>query len=301
MAATVRLVRIIFGLLWLAAVSAAQASIPHSTPRLSFSPSETRVRGFAPPTAIRAPELRLQVAEVRPVESDSLTIGVSGQKVFLSADPKGIDGWVNLYAYGNLNPTIFTDPYGLESQSYLSIIGNFTYTGGVAGNGLRALAGYLDTQYPLSATAGFVGSLANSAAAFATPASYVNNAASYASTVSTLYQQDGASVAASYAATSWNVGAVWSGVANINLATGQPVGNGLERGAVAAGGVAGTAGLAALGAGAVSTPMVTVTHFTDAATVANIQNGTGMLNAGSFVTLPNEVDRNECRSGRNST
>ncbi len=113
MAATVRLVRIIFGLLWLAAVSAAQASIPHSTPRLSFSPSETRVRGFAPPTAIRAPELRLQVAEVRPVESDSLTIGVSGQKVFLSADPSGIDSFPNLYAYANANPAFFTDPYGL--------------------------------------------------------------------------------------------------------------------------------------------------------------------------------------------
>jgi hypothetical protein len=35
--------------------------------------------------------------------------------------------------------------------------------------------------------------------------------------------------------------------------------------------------------------MVTVTHFTDAATVAKIQNGTGTLNAGSFVTLPSEV------------
>lgn len=39
------------------------------------------------------------------------------QKRFMSADPKGIDGWVNLYAYGNLNPTIFTDPYGLGVET----------------------------------------------------------------------------------------------------------------------------------------------------------------------------------------
>jgi hypothetical protein len=34
---------------------------------------------------------------------------------------------------------------------------------------------------------------------------------------------------------------------------------------------------------------VTVTHFTDATTVGQIQAGTGTLNAGSFVTLPSEV------------
>ncbi len=35
------------------------------------------------------------------------------QKRFLSSDPLGIDGGVNLYAYGNLNPVNFIDPYGL--------------------------------------------------------------------------------------------------------------------------------------------------------------------------------------------
>jgi hypothetical protein len=47
-----------------------------------------------------------------------------------------------------------------------------------------------------------------------------------------------------------------------------------------------TDGLGDLGAGG---DMVTVTHFTDAATIAKIGNGTGMLNAGTFVTLPSEV------------
>ena len=36
--------------------------------------------------------------------------------------------------------------------------------------------------------------------------------------------------------------------------------------------------------------MVTVTHFTNAETVAAIENGTGTLNPGSFVTLPGEVE-----------
>jgi hypothetical protein len=41
--------------------------------------------------------------------------------------------------------------------------------------------------------------------------------------------------------------------------------------------------------GSVENSMVTVTHFTDAATVGKITNGTGTLNAGSFVTLPSQV------------
>jgi len=35
------------------------------------------------------------------------------QKRFISTDPLGIDGGVNLYAYGNLNPLAFVDPMGL--------------------------------------------------------------------------------------------------------------------------------------------------------------------------------------------
>jgi uncharacterized protein RhaS with RHS repeats len=37
-------------------------------------------------------------------------------KKFISTDPMGIDGGANLYAYGNLNPLAFVDPYGLEAQ-----------------------------------------------------------------------------------------------------------------------------------------------------------------------------------------
>ncbi len=38
------------------------------------------------------------------------------QKRFISSDPMGIDGGVNLYAYGNLNPLAFVDPYGLCAE-----------------------------------------------------------------------------------------------------------------------------------------------------------------------------------------
>lgn len=46
---------------------------------------------------------------------------VSGRSYFISADPLGIDGGVNVYAYANLNPLAFVDPYGL--------CGNEPYTG----------------------------------------------------------------------------------------------------------------------------------------------------------------------------
>lgn len=36
-------------------------------------------------------------------------------KKWISADPLGIDGGVNVYAYANLNPLFFVDPYGLKN------------------------------------------------------------------------------------------------------------------------------------------------------------------------------------------
>ncbi len=134
---TVRVVKVIIGLLGLAAVSAAQASLPsYRASSFGLSPSETRVRGLAVPVALRAPELRLQVAEPRLVETDSLTILVLGQKVFLSADPSGIDSFPNLYAYGNLNPALFSDPYGLFG--WQNVAGGLRLIGG----GFETLAGY---------------------------------------------------------------------------------------------------------------------------------------------------------------
>jgi len=41
----------------------------------------------------------------------------SDLKRFLTEDPAGIDSWPNLYAYANLNPVFFVDPFGLGAES----------------------------------------------------------------------------------------------------------------------------------------------------------------------------------------
>jgi RHS repeat-associated protein len=43
------------------------------------------------------------------------------QKRFLSADPSGVDSFPNLYAYGNVNPGFYTDPYGLSAEGSGSV------------------------------------------------------------------------------------------------------------------------------------------------------------------------------------
>lgn len=48
---------------------------------------------------------------------------------FISCDPLGIDGGANLYSYAGLNPTAYSDPFGLEktsSGSYNNIISSVT-------------------------------------------------------------------------------------------------------------------------------------------------------------------------------
>jgi len=41
----------------------------------------------------------------------------ANMKRFISTDPLGIDGFANLYAYGNLNPLFFVDPSGLWGEN----------------------------------------------------------------------------------------------------------------------------------------------------------------------------------------
>ena len=66
-------------------------------------------------------------------------------KRFIQADPKGIAGGLNLYAYGNLNPLVYVDPLGLEARSgipsFTSSFGSeqlrMAATGWYGGTGVR--------------------------------------------------------------------------------------------------------------------------------------------------------------------
>ncbi len=74
------------------------------------------------------------------------------QKRFISPDPKGIDGGVNLYAYGNLNPLFYADPFGLEAGFFSTVGrgalgavrfagGGLLKVGGIVGGGLVTAGG----------------------------------------------------------------------------------------------------------------------------------------------------------------
>src|SRR5665213_773510 len=135
-------------------------------------------------------------------------------------------------------------------------------------------AGLTDSSVPANASSAFMagytgggvtesyyGTLFNEGEAVVSPSTYINGAESFGNNINTVYQSDGVIAAGSYAATSWNVGAVWSGAANINLATGEPVGNGVDQAEDILSGIAGTAGVASGGLGvfnAATAPAATV-------------------------------------------
>ena len=112
------------------------------------------------------------------------------------------------------------------------------------------------------------GQLFDEAQAANSPMTYINGALSYANNVSTVYQSGGLVDATSYALTSWNMGAVMSGIANQNQVTGAPLGDWMQQGEAISSGVAGTAGVAAGGLGLynLATAPATTAPVADAAT-----------------------------------
>jgi len=170
---------------------------------------------------------------------------VSGN--WLSYDSAWNERDINGMSYAGGEPIMGFDSDGRCVEG----VGNFVYNGGVAGAALRGVGGYLNDYNNSSAGGGYLtgaaGTVVNELAGISAPSTYVNGLASYGNNISTVNNDSGFWAASSYAATSWNVGAVWSGAANINLVTGEPVGDAYQRGAVISGGVASTAGLAAGG------------------------------------------------------
>jgi len=173
---------------------------------------------------------------------------------FVNRDPLSENGGINLYAYCGNNAIDLTDPSGLL-PCWFQNLENFYYNGGVAGytlNGIgNALNNYADSSdsYIFGPSSALFGTLFNEAGAAVSPSTYINGISTFGNNISSVYQSDGVLAASSYALTSWNVGAVYSGAANLNLATGEPIGDGWQRATVFASGIASTASIAAGGLG----------------------------------------------------
>ncbi len=75
---------------------------------------------------------------------------------FLTQDPIGLAGGVNLYAYAGNNPITFTDPFGLKTCPPDCPFGTYTAIGSLAGAALGAKAGGI-TGAILGAIGGLIG------------------------------------------------------------------------------------------------------------------------------------------------
>jgi RHS repeat-associated protein len=174
---------------------------------------------------------------------------------FLNPDPSGFAGGLNFYAFCNGNPISETDPFGLcadQSTGY-SMVGQINMT---------SSSPFLSGQFPYYNGTGLASDLF---AAAANIGSLVGNTVNAAG--------NSAFSAASMVGQFFDYLADKSGQSGIDSTS-----------------VAMISGLGILGEAATAEEeMVTVTHFTDATTVGKIVNGTGTLNAGSFVTLPSEM------------
>jgi hypothetical protein len=182
----------------------------------------------------------------------------------------------NYFSFCGGDSVNYFDSDGRLANSYY----NFQMNGGIAGytlNGIgNTLNNYSTGNSYLGAYTGFLGTLYNEAGAVVSPSTYVNGLSSYGNNINTVYQSDGVWAAGSYATTSWNVGAVWSGAANINLATGEPVGNGTDRAEDIFSGIAGTAGVASGGLGLYNWATAPAATTPAATTAASPAASTGM-------------------------
>jgi RHS repeat-associated protein len=166
---------------------------------------------------------------------------------FDSFDPSWNDSDPNGYTFAGGEPIRGFDSNGRIATQY----GNSTAAGQILNGTANALNNYANSSQNsfLGPLASFAGQLFSEASGAQNPGTALNGAISFGNNVNTVYNDSGLVTAGSYALTSWNVGAIWSGVNNIDLATGQPVGDGFQRGTLIANGVAGTTAVVGVGDG----------------------------------------------------
>ncbi|HEV2330105.1 MAG TPA: DUF6531 domain-containing protein [Verrucomicrobiae bacterium] len=155
----------------------------------------------------------------------------------------------NYYTFCGGDPINAFDPDGRFADTYY----NFYMAGGAGTLALNSASTSLNsfadsTQNPWVAIPAQMGSQFLSEIASAnTPNTYVNGLSSFGNNISSYNQSDGIWAAGSYALTSWNVGAIYSGAANYDLTynnAGGQVGDIYQRGTTFFSGVASTAGIA---------------------------------------------------------
>jgi RHS repeat-associated protein len=178
---------------------------------------------------------------------------------FLSADPMGHGASMSLYDYASNDPVNYFDPDGRFATNVV--------------NGRNGVTNSSTAPTTLNYVASQVGAIGgslfdysvNTVVAVSDPMTYVNGAVNFGRNINTVYESDGLVTASSYALTSWNVGAVFSGIANVDLVTGLEVGDFTDRSVMVLSGISSTTGLAA---GVMTAPAVVRSGLTWAAETA---------------------------------
>ncbi|MBU6410519.1 MAG: hypothetical protein KGR98_09040 [Verrucomicrobia bacterium] len=228
------------------------------------------------------------------------------RRAFISSDPFGHSADDSLYYAFDGQPTVYWDPDGRFGKAAVQ----FEYQGGMQSIQSRQMADYFNnintTSPTLAWLSGAAGGLANEAAEASAPSFYVNGLTGFGRNVHTIYNESGFLPAASYSISGWNVGKIYSGFANLNLVTGQPVGDWYQRGEFISSGVANTAGIAAGGLwGATKLGIVPPTvppviappetpsglvHLTDRAGAAGINQSGSIVGRRGIFAVPETVE-----------
>lgn len=163
----------------------------------------------------------------------------------------------NCYTFAGGDPINYFDADGRIGKSLYdnATSPDFGYKGGLTSFAFNEIGLQLN-NYANSSDNSVLGPIAASLGtwntelgAMSAPSTYVNGLVGFGNNVDTIYNDSGLLAASSYAISGWNVGKVYSGIEDINLVTGEPIGDFFDRATDVSSGVASTAGIGALGLG----------------------------------------------------